>query len=169
MIKSRCATPYCAKAVAKDGLCACIALCIFTHALGYAKLYKAFGNSANPACWFYLALYLGAAAVNCGCIKVGTSITWMIGDHCRITPGSLPCGSLIALDMHALLLSEGEKKKKKSSVKLDQNERELSLVVSVRRSLVQIKPSPPFQRTPETHRSTTIYGFWTPKYEAYMP
>lgn len=115
MIKSRCATPYCAKAVAKDGLCACIALCIFTHALGYAKLYKAFGNSANPACWFYLALYLGAAAVNCGCIKVGTSITWMIGDHCRITPGSLPCGSLIALDMHALLLSEGEKKKKKKA------------------------------------------------------
>lgn len=52
-----------------------------------------------------------------------------------------------------------KKEKRKSSVKLDQNERELSLEVSVRRSLVQIRPSPPFQRTlVETHRSTIITG-----------
>lgn len=75
----------------------------------------------NPACWFYLALYFGAAAVYWWlksrrlhrCIDVGTFITWVIGDHSRITPGSLPCGSLIALDMHALLSERGKKKKRK--------------------------------------------------------
>lgn len=63
--KSRYVTLY-AKVVAKDGLCACIALCIFTHALGYAKLYKAFGHSLQSG----VLVLFGLVLRSCSCILV---------------------------------------------------------------------------------------------------
>lgn len=94
-----------------------------------------------------------------GCIEVGTSITWVIGDHCRITPGSLPCGSLIALDMHALL-SERKKKKKKKKKRQVGPKRKVTKprgFCTTVTSADQIQFPVPTNPC-ETHRSITITG-----------